>query len=40
MGTRNDWLTALTLTPALAVALWFAFWLRFEEWPTIAWVLP
>ena len=23
--TSNDWLTALTLTPALVVAVWFAF---------------
>ena len=38
--TRTDWLTALTLTPALAVAVWFACWLRFDEWPSIEWVMP
>lgn len=29
--SKNDWLTALTLTPALAVAVWFGFIARHGE---------
>lgn len=38
--TRNDLLAALYLTPPFLALVYLACWLRFDEWPSIAWVMP